>query len=327
MRSILCSVILAALAEAGGPVQQSLPKEPTVLQVSSVQKLDVPGFSSYNQVQCDAHGNLYFRPISANSNYNASVLMRLDPKSQFPTLYQLPPALGASSALVTVSVTESGHVSFLDEVKIGKYAVFRFDDDGQLSSQTDLELPNGLLPNRFLVAEDGVILVGGYYRTSASKELQGKSYLAVFDKGGVLRKEVDSGSLTDVDLVAASAKMVEDSAAVGPDGFYYLQGGEILIISESGDVSRHIKISRPRSTLGSLRMDLSEGLISIEFYEKSDEGVLIPTFLVLDGSTGDVYGLYKNDKLGTMACFTRKNGYLFFDLQEGKMNLVSASLR
>lgn len=328
MLPILFTALLATWW-AGSPQQHvPPPAEPTVLRVSSVQKLDVSGFSSYDQTQCDEHGNLYFRPVPSNWNYNRSVVMRLDPKSQFPTLFQLPSSLPNNSVVMRTSVTASGHVWYLMQVKIGKYAVLGFDDDGQFESQTDLDLPAGLDPNRFLVADDGVMLIGGYHTESATKALQGKGYLAVFDKSGVLRKEMSAASLDEVDLSTVSTKMQEDAAAAGPDGFYYLQAGEILVISEWGEIVRRIKIQRPQAAAGALRLDLSGGLISIEFYEVDEQHVLKGTFMVLDDS-GAIFGVYKpaEERMRVMVCFDRRNGYLFSEQVDGKINLVSAALR
>jgi len=328
MFSLIIATFLASLS-GGAALPQSAPAEPTILRESSVQKLDVPSFSSWDATPCDSHGNLYYRPVPPNNDYNASVLRELDPKSQFPTVFQLPTSLATTSALMYVSVAASGRVRFLNQLKNLKYAVFGFDDDAQFKSEADLELPDEMRPNRFLVAEDGVILVGGYYPKSAPKQLQGKTYLALFEKDGKLRKEITGANLTDLDLAAAAGKMIEAVTAVGPEGFYYLQGQEILVISEWGELVRHINVKRPRGTTGALRMDISEGLISIEFYEKDEKGFLKPTFLVLDASSGDVYGLYKpSDDLGTVVvCFTRAKGYVFSRTVDGKINLLTAALR
>jgi hypothetical protein len=312
-----------------GFAQQRLPAEPTLLRVTSVHVLNVPGFSSWDRTECDARGNLYFRPVSADSNYNTSAVLRLDAQSQSPTLYQLPTELASSTALVRFSVSDSGHVWFLNQRKNGSLVVFGFSLNGEFKSETKLETPKDLLPNRFIVAEDGIILVGGYFPKSVAKELQGKSYLGVFDSTGTSRKTFGAGTLSDVDL-GASDKMVEEAVSSGKDGnFYYLQGNEIWVISEWGEVVRRISIQRPHTAPDVLRMDLSEGLISLEFYETDSDHVLRPTFLVIESSTGEPYGLYKpSEELGTVVvCFGRRSGYVFSRIEDGKIKLLSAALR
>jgi hypothetical protein len=315
----------------GRGAQQDSSPEPTILRVSSTQVLTVPGFVSVDRAGCDAHGNLYFRLESADSNYNVGGILRLDVNTQSPTLYQLPSALASGTALMGFSFNSSGRVWFLNESKDETYAVTSLDSDGQVISQTKIDTPKGLFANRFLVAEDGVILVGGYFPgPSATKEPRGKSYLAIFDKSGTVRKVFGSETLTDVDLSLSSTKMIEAGIVSGQDGnFYYLQGNEILVISEWGELLRRIKIQRPRKASDALGMDLSEGLISIEFYEKDADRVLHPTFDVIQSSTGEPYGLYKpNDELGTvMVCFSRRGGYVFSRIKDGKINLLSAPLR
>jgi len=312
--------------------QQSTLPQTKILRISSSKKLNVPLFSTWDRVESDSHGDLYFRPVASNNNYGTSEIIKLNISSEAPTVYQIPSELGEASALVSFSVTASGNVWFLNEMKkTGSFVVLGFDSSGQMTSQTNLDVPKRLMANRFLVAEDGIILVGGFFGQDAAKELQGKGYLSVFDKAGTVRKDLGKDWLKDVGLTTVSTKMIENGATTGQDGnFYFLEGNDIIVISEWGEVVRHIKIQRPPKASDALGMDFSEGLLSIQFYEKDADGLLRSTFVVIESSTGEPYGVYTpSEELGeAVVGFSRRNGYLFsHPTPDGKILLLYAQLR
>lgn len=320
------AVLMALFVYAG---QQIVPIEPTILRVSTSQSLNVPVSSSLKTV-CDGDGNLYYRLLPANNSYNDSIVMRLDVHTQTPTLYVQPAEFVGKAALTDFVVTPSGGVWFLDEMKEGGHTVLGFDSDVAVTSRAHLDTPVGLLLNSFRVATDGTILVGGFFTKYAAKELQGKGYLGLFDKSGKLRKELGKEVMNDVDFAAVSTNLLEGAAASGSDGnFYFLQGAEILVISEYGEVVRRIKIQRPDKESSASKVDLSDDLLSVEFLKSDKDGVLHAEFLVLQTATGQPFGLYKpSEDLGDdCICFSRRNGYLFSRLENGKVQLLSARLR
>ncbi|MGB8592804.1 MAG: hypothetical protein WA755_12905 [Candidatus Acidiferrales bacterium] len=120
--------------------------------------------------------------------------------------------------------------------------------------------------------------------------------------------------------------------ASGPDGnFYFPRGNEILVISEFGDLVRRIPL--PRENLGETvsRIDLSGGLLSLEFFvpmkdhpERSQSH-----YLVLEAATGEPFGVYEaGDDVGdAMACFSARNGYQYLLFDNGMIKLTTARLK
>jgi len=268
--------------------------------------------------------------MPSNNSYNDSVVMRLDVDTETPTLYKQPPQFAGKVALTDFDVSPAGRVWYLDEMKEGGHTVVAFYADGSVASETHLDTPVGLLVNRFKVAGDSTILVGGFFTSYAAKELQGKGYLVLFDKAGRPRKELSKDVVSDVDLSEASSKFLEGAVASGLDGsFYVLKDNEIFIISNVGEVVRRISIRRFDEDSHAFRMDLSRNLLSIEFHKPDREGVLHAWFLVLESGTGEPFGFYKSSEdLGDdCICFSSRSGYLFSRLESGRIKLLSAPLR
>jgi hypothetical protein len=228
-------------------------------------------------------------------------------------------------------VTASGHVWLLDQTEGGGYVVFGFDSTGRMSSRIPLDTPSGMFENWFKVADDGIILVAGYYADVAPKETQGKPYLALFDQNGTVRKTLGSDDLDRVDLTAASKGPVEGDVASGPDGnFYILQRNDILVISEWGDIVRRVKFVRPENDVLAQRLELADGFLSLSF-DKIDKDRSVHTeFLVLHSANGAAFALYKPSAelaKSIPRCFRGRAGYLFSAGQNGRIKLLSASLR
>ena len=317
----------------GGVLLAGTVLQATELRVTGTHLLSVPAFSSWGQAQCDdAHG-LYYRPVISGVGPNSSVVMKLDWKSEAPTVYKLPPELGQQrTALMDFFVIPSSHVSFLDQMQDGHYTILTFDSDGDMSSKVDLQILEGLLLDRFAVAEDGVAPVGGFFPKGAAKDLQGHQYLGIVDRLGKERRRFESDALKKLNLVVDAATTIGNPVVAGNDGnFYYVEGNKVLVISEWGDVVRDMSFDSPSVNAFPVSVALSDGLLSLQFNEKdkSDPHLLRPEFLVLETATGAPFALYRpSDELGTVClCFSRSEGYLFQKIKNGKLNLLTAELR
>lgn len=308
-----------------------VPLQPTTLLVSSTHKLNVPAFSSYDHPKCDQDENIYYRPVLMRTAYSTSVLMRLEISTETPTLYQPPSELAGQAAFMEFAVTPSGRVWFLDQMKDGTYTIYGFNDSGDMDSQIPLKLPKDFSADRFEVAEDGVSLVGGFFTEEAGKDLSGRQFLTIVDKNGRARKTIDTSRFTRLDLSSLGLAAAGNPVVSGPDGnFYYLEEGKILVISEWGDLVREMSFQPPEDSTAA-NMELSDGLLSIEFDKKlpGDDNRLQPRFLVLQSATGAPFAFYAPpEEIGTSdLCFTRTSGYLFQKIEDGKLTLLSAALR
>jgi len=326
---VLFSLLLVPAALRGQGPQQV---QPTELRSAGSISLSVPPFVSFGRPQCDGDGDLYFRPIPGSGRYRDSdTVVRINPKSEWPTLYNLPSEVAAEVAPIEAAVTHSGQVWLLaQELKTNLYLVVGFNSDGSMASRFALKTPLSLLAKWFSVADDGVILISGYYPDFAPRELQGESYLALFDQSGSLRKALSAKDLDAVDLDAASKGPVAGGVAAGNDGnFYVLQRNKILVVSEWGDIVRRESYQSPTSDGIPAGLSFADGLLSLEF-DRIDKGSVHHDFLVLYSATGAIFSW--NRPSAELArsiplCFTGRGGYLFETVDKGKIDLLTVPLR
>jgi hypothetical protein len=182
---------------------------------------------------------------------------------------------------------------------------------------------------------DGSIFFSGVYRNDAGKGLEGKTFSAIFDNSGRIRTELKA---TGSDYVA-STHLPEYNAVRGDDNYvYFLRDDRIFVLSASGKTIRTIHFEKPDKEMQSTRLDLSQGLISIELSKlyprkapdgrKAADGIAT-SYLILDSNDDHVMDYYlPDDALGNnMACFSRRDGYTFISTDAGKFKLLEAELR
>ena len=327
MRSLILGLLLVVSISGAG--QEALAPSPRVLRASSSQVLGVPPFSAYGNAYCDNAKNLFFHVAGETNSYNAGVIMKLAPSSQMPTLYQLPREFSGKIGFLEFFVTPSGAVWFLEEASDGPLYVIGFASVGSMATRSRLDAPEHLRAEDFVVSKNGVTLLAGYFDKDAPKNLRGKSYIALFEKSGKLRKEIKADSIQDVDLKEIAKKLHNGAVTVGPEGnFYFLHSNEILVISEYGDVVRRLSFSRPYKDVTAVKVHLSGSVLSIQFVKPNKDGLLLTQFLRLDSATGQPFALYEpSDELGNnCVCFSHRDGYTFFRIENGKVKLVSAPL-
>jgi len=327
MRSLILGLLLVVSISGAG--QEALAPSPRVLRASSSQVLGVPPFSAYGNAYCDNDKNLFFHVAGETNSYNAGVIMKLAPRSQMPTLFQLPSEFSGKIGFLEFFVTPSGAVWFLEEAPDATLYVFRFDSDGSMASRSRLDAPEHLRAEDFVVSKSGVTLLAGYFDRDAPKNLRGKSYIALFEKSGKLRKQVTKESVKDVELDEITKKLHDGGVSVGSDGnFYFLHSNQILVVSEYGDVVRRLSFLRPDKDVTAVKVHLSGSVLSIQFVKPNKDGLLLTQFLLLDSATGEPFALYEpSDELGNnCVCFSHRDGYTFFRIENGKVKLVSAPL-
>jgi hypothetical protein len=330
MRCWLFSAILIFCGVSSG--QEPTQLQPTELRLADSHQLTMPSFMSFGPEQCDSDGNLYFRPVAASGIFNDSTtLLRLNPKTELPTLYDLPSDLVGKMAPIDYNVTHSGHVWLLVQVfGSNEYVVLGFDSNGKVRSRIPIGAPSKIHLEWFNVADDDIILLAGYYGDLAPKEMQGRPFLALFDQNGNVRKTLASDELNAVDLDAASKGPVEGGVASGSDGnFYVLQRGEILVISEWGQIVRRMKFVLPEQGMQGERIELADGFVSIHFVRLDKNNRTVRSdFLVLYSATGAPYALYtRSEELekSLPICYLGRSGYLFQASDHGRVKLLTVA--
>jgi hypothetical protein len=328
MRWVVVATIFFALG--GIRAQEAHDPEPTLLRPSGSHALEVPQVMFY-AVRCDGNGHVFYRLKRADNAFEKSVVVKLDLKSQTPTLYEQPSEDADSVLLEEFAITPSGRVWYLDvfKEKPGATAI-GFDSDGRATSRVHLDIPTSLVITTFAAADDDSFLVAGFFNADASSELRGKSYLATFGRTGRVTKEADADlPAQDLKAVAKGAFLYAPVSA-GVDGnFYLLNGDSVLVMSEGGDIIRRIKVRHARGEVHVYEMALSSGLLSIEYLIPNGDGTSRPEFVVLDTATGAPYATYRPvSELGSIClCFSRQDGYTFSHTDKGKTTLLTAPLR
>jgi hypothetical protein len=116
---------------------------------------------------------------------------------------------------------------------------------------------------------------------------------------------------------------------------YILQANQIVVISGLGKIMRRIKFHKPEGTIAS-KIAVSQNLVSIWLLregpkQKMQKQDVTAEYLVLDLLTGKPFSYYVPGKaLGQAAiavAFSGREGFTFFDTQNGHVELISSPLR
>jgi hypothetical protein len=316
------------LALISGAEGQDVPLSTRTLQAGSSQLLEVPSFSFFGGAQSDKDGNLFFH-VNAGS-YRRPVILKLNRFNGDPTIYSLADEDQKTTIFSGFSVTPAGQVSLLGQTTDGKTQAIRFSSKGTVLERTVLDLPEHISIENFAAFPTGTVLVSAFYLPEAPEGLRGKSFMALFDESGRVKKKF-SGELGDVDLATVFQHLREGGATVGADGnLYLLQPDRIVVISESGAVVKRLKFRKPEGFVAT-KIVVSQNLISIWLLREGAKQQVSSEYLVLDLLTGKRVGLYTPDKeLGSSAIavsFSNQEGFTFFDVENGHVKLTSAPLR
>jgi hypothetical protein len=351
IRSLLLAMLLTAGLEAGASPQiadgrqKSVPPgsahdaagqpiastadEPRVLQPSSPKPVPVPPFAPFGGSRCDSSGNMYFA-IGGNTHLLGALLeISRDGSNSTafapPTPGKLDP--GGEIGFRDFAVTPSGGLhELLQNQNDQGIVVVEFDPDGSVGHTTRLETPERLQARSLAVFDSGALLLQGFLRLRPGEDTA-RSYVALFDAGGKLRKELTD--FPDINLAMLRSMLQDGGLAIGQDRNAYLLGANaISVVSESGEMVRRIPYTKPDPALVSRGLEISEGLIAIRLFQvKGAE--LTPRYLVVRADSGETVGYYslpeETEDFGM--CFSGKEGFSFLTRRDTKLLLVNASLR
>ena len=295
---------------------------------------NVPGFSFDGQAACDAAGNIYVRP---SVGFDDTAIVRLSADGQTQTVYRLlslSPSTEPPIIFAAFSVTPQGDIWELVEAPDGsRIEVFEFGQEQEAEHRTRLDVPFAVHPQKFAVFENGDVLFTGYYDRRAGT-LDGTSYSALFAPNGKVIKTLDDHSH---EYTFDPRKLPEGTILRGDDNrIYFLQSNRVLIYSVTGEFLKEVRFEKPDKEFRAFRLDVSEGLLSIEFakpfQKQTPRGVLhglAKTYLIVDAADSRVISYYLPDEeLGNnCVCFNRKQGYTFFWIENGMIKFVHAPLK
>jgi hypothetical protein len=321
---LVAGLLMARPAFGGPPPAKELPT--TLRAASSTVWSSVPLFGANGNTQCDSDSNLYFQTGDANS----VTLLKLAHDGSKYDFYNVPADVAQNAAFRAFSVSPSGELRALADTHDRQTYVFEWGTDPSDPRQIKLEVPEHLTTKSLAAFESGAMLVAGYFNKSADEQEQGKSFMAVFQASGKLGARI-SGKFSELDISTLRTKLYEGGAAVGDDGFVYLlRPDEVVVVSESGEVVRHMPFKKPDPSLLATRIDESGGIVLVELVKGNGMGKpLTAQFLALDASTGKRRGFYEPESaLGNnLVCFARNQGLTFITVnKEGNQALLTAPL-
>ena len=106
---------------------------------------------------------------------------------------------------------------------------------------------------------------------------------------------------------------------------------EMVVVSQAGEVLRHLRFRKPSADFSTVNVSISGGLAAIWFIKPVEQHLIATELLVLDAVSGKEVGRYS---LGpelehtSPLCFSRQDGFTFLgEVQHGKMKLITAALR
>jgi hypothetical protein len=296
--------------------------------VSSSQKmLDVPAFSFYGHGQCDQGGHLFFQ-IDTDHSINSGSVVEINPSTGEPTLFKMPATLPPRSYFINFSVSPSGHVWML----IGngdKVDVLGFNSEGEVSSQATLAIPEHLKAQEFAVTDQGHLLLSGFFDSRASAEMRSKPYSALFSNSGQILKQLIEPNPNNV-VAETGTRPYEGNAIFGDDkNLYSLHADGVVVMSQAGTILRRLPIKKPAPEYSATNLVVSGGYLSIWLQKTRDNGAIAYKFLILDVNTGEPLAVYEpgNELGNTPVCFSRKDGFTFYRVRDGRVNLEFAALR
>jgi hypothetical protein len=304
-----------------------------VLEPATRRALAMPAFSYWSEGQCDGEANLYFH--INGGDFRAAKFLKISANGEDSDI------LGPSGEFSDMEkfgfegffITRAGEPYVLGGDGKKTY-VIAFAADGSMKTPVAIEAPEAVIVSGFAVFETGGFLVAGRYSSEAGPVSQrGKSYLAVFEPSGTLRKEL-RGLLADKSATDDSNTSLDDDTKItsSEDGkLYILNPDEIEVLSASGEVEGKIHFKKPDPHSMATKAYVSGNLVAIRLSTyNSDKAETQRRYLVLDRNNKDKpFGYYKpSEELdGPDVCFTRDHGFTFQSFDHGRQTLFVAPLR
>ena len=305
------------------------------LHVSSVRPFEFPPFGYWGVPLCDSDGNLYFHAVPDMPAYDTISILRLDPKGKSSIVYRMS-AEYSDYLYQSASVSPSGLLYVLAQARTGEYAIVSFKPDGFSRNPSKLSVPDNVVLTGLAAFDDESVLVQGHFEARPHSHAQatdhkGERYLALVNSSGEITRTVE-GKLEKVDLNAGPAIPPEAEGALvtSAGNAIVISGKELLILSQSAVVERKLPFERPDTSAVPVRLQVSGGLVAIEFVTVNKQHEVQAKYLVLNLQDGRRIGLFAgSDETGTRSvCFQYDEGFVFLqtDPKTGKQNRVVAEI-
>jgi hypothetical protein len=316
---LLFAVLLLLGAAFGAEKDQA----PVTLVATSSRPLDVAGFRSWGETQCDLDGNLYFH---TGLYLNDLIFLKLG-SDDTHQLYTAKGSPDVSEYFVAFRISPDGKPWVLAGDKNDSISVLAYGDDPTTPRRIKLNAPEPFDPvsvSNFVVLQNEHVRIYGILGERSSKREQGRRYSMEFDGSGELvRKTMDNAS----DGSSAADRYTDASAAQGNDGTIYVLAEEkVLIMSPKGQLIRKIKFRLPEPGFEAHQLYVAGRRIVVGFSKKNPDGhSLTVRYALIDATSGEQLRLYQpGPEIGNnMVCFSNE-GFTFFTVENRHVKLLTA---
>jgi hypothetical protein len=331
----IAAVLLGTLTTCTVGGQEAMIPPPTYLRGTLHLQSGVPWkppFPVYSKKPDVCSGRFLYMPCTNSVSDPLLSVWKINTENgEKETMFQVPLEFNEGYRFSTFAVApKSGLVlEALSSEKTGEVFVLRFSEDGEYLSASRLDLPKFFLVESLAAFDTGQMFVSGYISIGAPEEQRGRQTVAIFSEDGELVRRLSGYDPSDKNAgVVDMESMTDRSVAMGEDGFlYYLRGKNVVVISSSGEVVRQFDVSRPEKDYAPVKVEFSEGVISISFMRELRNHQLAVLFRTYDATTGEILAEYTpgDDLTNTQLCYSRRGGYLFLGGSKGHTEFVRAS--
>jgi len=307
-----------------GDRQQPASSEPRILLPTSTRLIDTPPEFAFTSSNCDEAGTLYLHTGTQGSFRDPILRVSTTGNSKLYKMTGEDVNVGEQGAM---SVSPDGTLWLL--LSGAESAVLlRFNSDGEVTSRTKIDQFVGFVVEEFVAFNNDVFFIAAFPRpTEADRKM--RRYTAMVNSSG---QHVAAPKLDLPKFDTQSKKIPEGGAAAGNDGnLYLLQPEEVVVVSQAGDVLRHLRFRKPNADFSTVNISVSGGLAAIWFIKPVEQHRTTTELLVVDAASGEETGRYS---LGpelehqSPLCFSRQDGFTFLaGIQDGKRKLITAALR
>ena len=297
-----------------------MPDLPHLLTVTSVVTYAAPSaWGNLGFPECTQDGDIYYYTGRPTGDLE---VLKVSPDAY--ALYHLPSSTGKLGQYGGMSVTVDGRL-WIAVYSDDRVVAISLGHNGEVADHVTLEVPSPFQMEQFAAFNDGAFFVEGH-RTSASGSQTHERYAAIIASSGKLQ------TMLELELPTFHAAMIppDGGVTIGSDSNAYLiTAHEVIVISESGTVLRHLPFKKPDEDSAAQKIAVSGGQVAIWLSKADQQRNVTTELLVMDAQSGDRIGIYKaGDGLPSMPdCFSRRSGFLFLEgAIDGKAQLLSAAL-
>lgn len=301
------------------------PSEPILfartLQIFRTTPISVAPFGYALPAQCDGSGRMYFNSFTPPSSEH--IYFSIGPDGAGQIVYSIPKDLDEQPHNDDFYVESSGKVDVLVMLPGASLTWLRFRADGSLQSRTKLDVPTDVALESLAVTDSGFLFLMAHHPEDKKRpEDSGKTWRGIFSTTG------DRVTAFPTEARREPGTAPNERVTAAGEKFYRATQHSIVVMDTTGHREREITIHTPDEKDRVSGLQISGNMAEITLMRLTDHHRLSPTYLVVDLTSGNPYGLYlppEEDPHG-FTCFDSSRGFTFLGPVKQRMVLGQALL-